>query len=74
MYIHDNSEGVSHALTPICLIYGRRVATTPNGQYFDITITNKTFTKRAKHQFQMFNNFNRQLQREHLLSILEIDP
>ena len=51
MSMHDDSEGASHALTPADLIYGCRVATTPNGQPFDITSTNKTLTKRAKYQF-----------------------
>ena len=32
IYVHDDSEGVSHALTPAILIYGCRVATSPNGQ------------------------------------------
>ena len=44
-YVHDDSEGVSHALTPADLIYGRRVATSPNRQQFDISSTNKTLTK-----------------------------
>ena len=68
-YVHDDSEGVSHALTPADLISGRRVATSPNGQQFDITSTNKALTKQAKHQFRMLNNFTtRQWQREYLLS------
>ena len=29
-YVHDDSEGKSHALTPANLIYGQRVATTPS--------------------------------------------
>ena len=70
-YVHDDSEGVSYALTPADLIYGHRVATSPNGQQFDITSTNKALTKQAKHQFRMLNNFTRQWQREYLFSIQE---
>ena len=44
-YVHDDSEGVSHALTPADIIYGRRVPTSLNGQQFDITSTNKDLTK-----------------------------
>ena len=44
-YVHDDSEGVSHALTPAYLIYGCRVATSPNGEQYDITSTNKALTK-----------------------------
>ena len=70
-YVHDDSEGISHTLTPADLIYGRRVATTPSGRQFDITSTNKTLTKRAKYQFRMLSNFTKQWQRDYLLSLQE---
>ena len=70
-YVHDDNEGVSYALTPADLIYGRRVATTPSGRQFDITNTNKTLTRRAKYQFRMLNNFTKQRQRDYLLSLRE---
>ena len=50
-YVHDDNKGVSYALTPADLIYGRRAASTPSGRQFDITNTNKTLIRRAKHQF-----------------------
>ena len=70
-YVQDDEEGVSYVLTPASLVYGRRLATTPGGQQFEVSSTNKTLTKRAKHQFRVLSNFTRQWQREYLLSLQE---
>ena len=70
-YIHDDNEGVSHALTPASLIYGRRIATTPSSRQFEITSTSKALTKRAKHQHHSLSCFIRLWQREYLLSLQE---
>ena len=51
-YVHDDSKGVSHALTPADLIYGHRVATSPNGQQFDITSTNKALLNKLSTSFE----------------------
>lgn len=70
-YVHDDEEGVSYVLTPASLVYGRRLATTPSGRQFEVSSTNKTLTKRAKHQFRVLSNFTRQWQRDYLLSLQE---
>ena len=70
-YMHDDNEGVSHALTPASLIYGRRIATTPSSCQFEITSTSKALTKRAKHQHHALNSFIRLWLREYLLSLQE---
>ena len=59
-YVQDDEEGVSYALTPASLVYGRRLATTPSGCQFEVSSTNKTLTKQAKHQFRVLNSFTRQ--------------
>ena len=69
--MHDDSEGLSHALTPASLIYERRLATTPSSRQFGVISTCKALTKRAKHQQQALNCFIRQWQREYLLSLQE---
>ena len=70
-YMHDDSEGLSHALTPASLIYGRRLATTPSSRQIEVISICKALTKRAKHQQQALNCFIRQWQREYLLSLQE---
>lgn len=70
-YLHDDTEGVSHALTPASLVYGRRIATTPSSRQFEVASTSKTLTKRAKHQYHALNCFVRLWLREYLLSIQE---
>ena len=56
-YVQDDEEGMSYALTPASLVYGRRLATTPSGRQFEVSSTNKALTKRAKHQFRVLSNF-----------------
>ena len=68
-YKHNDSEGLSHALTPGSLIYGRRLATTPSSRQFEVISTCKALTKRAKHQQQALNSFIRQWQREYLIQL-----
>ena len=70
-YVYDDEEGVSYPLTPSCLIYGRRVTTTPNENQYEIVSTNESLTKRAKHHRKLLNEFAKQWRREYLLSILE---
>ena len=64
-YMHNDSEGLSHALIPASLICGRKLATTPSSRQFKVISTCKTLAKRAKHQQQALNCFIRQWQREY---------
>lgn len=70
-YIYDDEEGVSYPLTPSCLIYGRRIATTPNDCQFEIASINKSLTRRAKHLNRILRNFTTQWRREYLLRLRE---
>lgn len=70
-YIYDDEEGVSFPLTPSCLIYGRRIATTPNDSQFEISSTNQSLTRRAKHQNRVLKNFTKQWSKDYLLSLRE---
>jgi hypothetical protein len=45
MHVYDHEQGVSYPLTPASLIYGRRIATTPNESHYEIVSTNKSLTK-----------------------------
>ena len=44
-YMYDDLEGVSYALTPAHLLYGRRLVTRPSDQQFEVTSTAKSLTK-----------------------------
>ena len=70
-YVYDDDEGVSFPLTPSCLIYGRRIATTPNDSQFEISSTNQSLTRRAKHQNRVLKNFTTQWRKDYLLSLRE---
>lgn len=70
-YIYDDEQGVSFPLTPASLIYGRRIATTPNESQYEIMSTNKSLTRRAKYQSRVLKNFTDQWRKEYLLSIRE---
>jgi hypothetical protein len=70
-YVYDDNEGVSFPLTPSCLIYGRRIATTPNDSQFEISSTNQSLTRRAKHQNRVLKNFTTQWKKDYLLSLRE---
>ena len=61
-YMHNDSEGLSHALIPASLICGRKY---PSSRQFKVISTCKTLAKRAKHQQQALNCFIRQWQREY---------
>ena len=39
-YMYNDSEGVSYPLTPSDLIYGRKIAVTPNQRQFEVVSTN----------------------------------
>ena len=70
-YMYDDENGITYPLTPSDLIYGRQLSTSPNSRHFDVTSTSKTLNKKARHHFRILENFNRQWQKEYLLSLRE---
>ncbi|KAK6181888.1 hypothetical protein SNE40_009666 [Patella caerulea] len=70
-YVDDDQNGVSYALTPADLLYGHRIATTPNARQYDIISTNQSLTKRAKYQLRLLTNFTNQWKKEYLTSLFE---
>ena len=70
-YVYDDEQGVSFPLTPASLIYGRRIATTPNESQYEIVSANKSLTRRAKYQSRVLKNFTDRWRKEYLLSIRE---
>ena len=70
-YVHDDEEGISYPLSPSHLIYGRRIAVTPNQEHQDIVSTNQSLTRRIKYHRKLLSQFTRCWQREYLTSLRE---
>ena len=70
-YVYDDENGISYPLTPSDFIYGRKLSTSPNSTHFDVVSTSKTLSKKARHHFKILEGFNRQWQKEYLLSLRE---
>ena len=71
-YMYNDSEGVSYPLTPSDLIYGRKIAVTPNQRQFQVVSTNQSLTKKAKHQKLLLNHFTKRWRNEYLLSLRKL--
>ena len=56
-YIYDDIEGIFYPLSPSHLIYGRRIAATPNEEYSDIKSTSDSLTKRMQHHRRLLTQF-----------------
>lgn len=70
-YIYDYEESISYPLSPSQLIYGRRLASTPNSAHFESISTCCSLTKRAKHHRRILEQFTNQWRRDYLLSLRE---
>ena len=70
-YVYDDSEGISYALTPAHLLYGRRLVTSPSATQFEIMSTNKALTRRSKNQRFLLNQFANCWKKDYLLSLRE---
>ena len=70
-YVYDDSEGISYALTPAHLLYGRRLVTSPSATHFEIMSTNKALTRRSKNQRFLLNQFANCWKKDYLLSLRE---
>ena len=58
-YVYDDQEGISFALTPSHLIYGRRITTTPNDTHYEILSTCASLTKRVKYHWRLLEQFTK---------------
>ena len=70
-YVYDDNEGISYALTPSHLIYGRRIATIPSDAHYEIVSTAKSLTKRSKHHMKLLDRFTKSWKRNYLLNLRE---
>ena len=70
-FVYDDQEGISYALTPAHLIYGRRLASSPSASHFEVVSTNKSLTKRAKNQRHLLTQLTNCWRKDSLLSLRE---
>lgn len=70
-YIYDDVEGISYPLSPSQLIYGRRIASTPDEEYSDVKSTNDSLTRRMQHHRRLLTQFTTRWSQEYLTSLLE---
>jgi len=70
-YVYDDQEGISYALTPAHLIYGRRLATTPNASHLEVCSTHKTLTKRSRNQRHLLMQLINCWRKDYLLNLRE---
>jgi hypothetical protein len=54
-YVFDDQESIS--LSPSNLLYGRRLTSMPNDEVFEIQSTNRSLTRRARHQRNVMQQF-----------------
>ena len=59
-YLYDDEQGVSYALTPSSLLYGRTIATAGCDRHYDIISTNQALTRREKHHRMLLKHFTNQ--------------
>ena len=70
--IYDDEQSISYPSTSSHTINGRRIASLPNSEHFQIIGTNNILTKRARHQKKLLQQFTfTQWQKEYLLILRE---
>ena len=70
-YVYDDVEAISYSLSPYQLVYGRRLANTPNSAHFESVSTCSSLTRRAKNYRRILEHFVNRWRREYLLSLRE---
>ena len=70
-YVFDDQESISYALSPSQLLYGRRLTSLPNDEVYEIQSTNRSLTKRARHQRNVIQQFTNRWRKEYLLNLRE---
>ena len=68
-YVYDDTESISFSLTPLHLIYGRRITTMPNSQHYKILSTYNSLTRKARHQRKLLNQIVKYWRNEYLLAL-----
>jgi hypothetical protein len=70
-YVEDDQDGLSYALTPSHLIYGRRIANSPNAIHFEVSSTYTTLTRRSRHHQRLLQQFSKTWKMDYLSKLRE---
>ena len=70
-YLYDDQDGISTALSPSHLLYGRKVTSMPNDETFEILSTYQSLTRKAKRHQHLLSQFMNQWRKEYLLNLRE---
>ena len=70
-FVYSDSEGISYALTPAHLLYGRWLVTSPNASHFDVINTNESLTRRTRNQKYLLTQFVNRWRKDYLLNLRE---
>ena len=71
-FVYDDCEGVSYALTPSHLLYGRRMASSPCSGHYEVVSTNASLTKRSRNHRHVLNQIISCWRKDYLLSLREV--
>ena len=56
-FVHDDTDDVNYPLTPLHLINGRRLTSSPSASHFEVISTNQSLTRRAKNHGHILEQF-----------------
>lgn len=70
-YVEDDQEGLTYALTPSHMIYGRRIANSPNAVHFELTSTYASLTRRMRHHQRLLLQFTKVWRTDYLSKLRE---
>jgi len=71
-FVYDDTEGVSYALTPSHLLYGRRMAASPCAGHYEVVSTNAALTRRSRNHKHVLSQIINSRRKDYLLSLHEV--
>ena len=70
-YAYDDVEGLSYTISPSHLLYGRRIASVPNNEIYEVVSTHESLIRRCKQQKHIFQQFMSLWRKTYLLHLRE---
>ena len=70
-YAYNDVEGLSYTISPSHLLYGRRIASVPNNEIYEVVSTHESLIRRCKQQKHIFQQFMSLWRKTYLLDLRE---
>ena len=70
-YVYDDTEGISYALSPAHLLYGRRISANPNHESCEVISTHESLMKRVRHHRHLLRQLTTRWKHEYPTSSRE---